>query len=352
MKKVKIGIIGVGGIANKHIAELLNCEDAEIVAICDINPAAIEAKNAKLHLPAEKCYSDYKELIADPDVEAVEICTPNHLHAEMAIAALEAGKPINLEKPIAMSYREALDIVDASKNVARPNMTCFSYRFKPAVRYAKHLVDSGALGEITGLNVAYLKNSALWEGRRLEWRFVKEYAGTGVLGDLGVHLIDMTRYLVGDLKSVCGDTEIVIKERKKLDSDEIGKVETDDYCAFMAKVGDNVHANFTITRCALGNANTIKYDIYGTEGVISFNLNNPDVLNVCVGEIDKECNGIHTVKVPARFARGQEQTFIDVASGKTLTDVPVVADGVDCQRILDAILLSTEQKRWIDVDSL
>ena len=99
-------------------------------------------------------------------------------------------------------------------------MMCFSYRFMPAVRYAKHLVEAGAIGSIVGLNVAYLKNSAYWEGRPLEWRFEKEKAGSGVVGDLGVHLIDMTRFLVGEFKSVFAMQNTVVKDRQKLDSEE------------------------------------------------------------------------------------------------------------------------------------
>ncbi len=349
---VRVGIIGVGNIANTHISQLQKVSDCKITAICDIDLRQLKKVGDRLGLDEAHRFVDYKELIACADVDAVEICTPNYLHVLMAVEVVKAGKPVEVEKPLACNLEQTKAIEEALKENPVPNMMCFSYRFRPATRYAKWIIEQGMIGDIVSIDVAYLKSSAFMVGRRLDWRFVKEYAGTGVLGDLGVHLIDMTRYLVGELKSVCGDTEIVVKERKKLDSEELGKVETDDYCAFMARVGDNVRANFTITRCALGNINTIKYDIYGTEGVISFNLNNPDVLDICVGEIDKECNGIHTVKVPARFSHGQEQTFIDIASGKNVSDVPVVTDGVTCQRILDAILLSTEQKRWIDVDSL
>ena len=102
MKKVRIGIIGIGGISAKHIDELLKCENAEIVALCDIDEKALAKGREKTGVLIEKCYTDYKALIADPDVDAVEICTPNHLHAEMARAVLAAEKPVNLEKPIAM----------------------------------------------------------------------------------------------------------------------------------------------------------------------------------------------------------------------------------------------------------
>ena len=115
VKMVRIGIIGLGGISQKHLRELCGCDNVEVVALCDIDPSAIERAKEKFCLHRASCYSDYRDLIADPCVEAVEICTPNYLHAQMAIAALEAGKHVNLEKPVAMSYEEALTIVDAEK---------------------------------------------------------------------------------------------------------------------------------------------------------------------------------------------------------------------------------------------
>jgi len=350
MKKIKIGIIGVGGIANKHIAELLNCEDAEIVAICDINPAAIEAKNQKLHLPLDKCYEDYKKLIADPDVEAVEICTPNYLHAEMAIAALNAGKPVNLEKPIAMNYAEACDIVKAAKDSGLLGMTCFSYRFKPAVRYAKQLVDSGILGQITGLNVAYLKNSALWEGRRLEWRFVKEYAGSGVIGDLAVHLIDLAQLMAGNITGLFATQSIIVKERQRLDSDEFAPVETDDQCSFIASFACGANGTFCITRAAAGHGNTIRYDVYGTKGAISFDLDHPEILSICTGEGDPKNLKFETVDVPKEFYLDQERAFVDALSGKTDEIFPTLEHGAQGQLIVDAIIKSAAERRWVDIE--
>lgn len=191
------------------------------------------------------------------DVDAVEICTPNYLHVPMVIDAVKAGKPINVEKPLSINLSEAKKLEDALKNNTVPNMMCFSYRFKPAVRYAKEILNRKLLGDILSVNVEYLKSSAFMEGRRLDWRFVKEYAGTGVLGDLGVHLIDMAQFLLGDMTRVCAEAGIIVKQRKKLDSDELGNVETDDYCNFMADFECGAHGMFTITRCAIGHKNTI-----------------------------------------------------------------------------------------------
>jgi predicted dehydrogenase len=178
---------------------------------------------------------------------------------------------------------------------------------------------------------------------------VKEYVGCGVIGDLGVHLIDMTRYLVGDFKTVYASTEIIVKQRQKLDSDEYADVETEDLASFMAKLEGNVNANFLISRCAIGNSNTIKFEIYGTEGVLQFNLNDPSVLTVCVGDVDRETGSLHTVKVPAKYNMGQEETFIRAALGEKLENFPFVREGAACQKVVDAVMESARTDSVVKV---
>ena len=148
---------------------------------------------------------------------------------------------------------------------------------------------------------------------------------------------------------VCAEAGIVVKQRKRLDSDELGNVETDDYCNFMADFDCGAHGMFTVTRCAIGHDNTIKYDIFGTKGVLSFNLNNPDELSLCIGEIDVESYGMHTVSVPGKYKITQEQMFIDMASGKPCQYLPTVKDGIGCQKILDSLLESSENNCWISL---
>jgi predicted dehydrogenase len=260
----------------------------------------------------------------------------------MAMHVVAAGKALEVEKPLGVSCKGVDELLKSIDDAGVVNMTCFSYRFMPAVRYAKHLIEEGKLGKIVNVDVAYFKSSGFWLGRRLEWRFIKEYAGSGVIGDLGVHLIDMTRYLVGDFKTVYGTIETIVKQRQKLDSDEYGDVETDDLASFIAKLENNITANFLISRCAIGNENTIKFEIYGTDGVMRFNLNNPDELMVCIGEVDRETDSIHTVKVPQKYHIGQEETFINAALGEIPEDFPFVSEGAACQKIVDAILESAE----------
>lgn len=350
---IRIGIIGCGGIANgRHITELLNIKECKITALCDINPGALEKTAARLQLDPSHCFIDYRELIDCEDVDAVEICTPNYLHVPMAEYAAEKKKPVHVEKPLALCANETKHLKELLEQNQIPNMMSFSYRFFPAVRYAKSILDKGLIGQVVSVHVEYLKSSAFWEGRRLDWRFVKKYAGTGVLGDLGVHLIDMAQLLIGDFRQVSAMTGIVVKQRMKLDCDELADVETDDYCNFIADIqdqrtGETVAASFAITRCALGHANTIKYDIFGTEGVISFNLNNPEELGVCIGEVDKACDGLHTVKVPSKYKITQEQMFIDLLLGKSCQYLPTIADGIKCQRVLDAILESADTRTFV-----
>lgn len=348
---VRLGIIGMGGIANgAHLRGLGNASNVKITAICDIDENKLKACGDKLGIDPDKRFADYRDLIACDEVDAVEVCTPNNLHAEMAIAVLEAGKPLELEKPMGLCVDEALAIKAAEEKSGTFGMMCFSYRFMSAVRYAKYLIDKGSIGRILGINVEYLKSSALWEGRRLEWRFRKELAGTGVLGDLGVHLIDMARLLAGEFTSVSCDRKVIVKRRQMPDSDEWGDVTTDDICNFTAEINGEIPVSFAISRCCHGHSNTIKYDIFGDAGVISFDLNNPDILRVCIGEADINGDGLHTVKVPPKFRASQEQTFIDACLGKRGEYFPTVDDGVVSQKILDALCLSSDEGRRVYIE--
>lgn len=349
MKTVRIGIIGTGGISHKHIKELLACKDAKIVALCDIDEERLKAAAQETGVAPEKCYTDYRDLIADEEVDAVEVCTPNYVHAEMAIASLAAGKPVNLEKPVALNYEQALKIVEAEKNSNTFGMTCFSYRFMPAVRYAKHLVDAGAIGNIIGLNVAYLKSSAFFEGRALEWRFEKEKAGSGVVGDLGVHLVDLAQLLSGNIVELCSMYKTVVKERPTLDRKSTGTVTTEDACSFVARFACGAEGSFHVTRCAIGHVNTIRYDVYGDRGSVSFDLNDPTVLKICRGEGDPRNYKTETVQVPEEFYLSQEEAFVRAVLGKREALYPTLLDGAQGQRVVDAIIESGETGKWVTV---
>ena len=347
---VKIGIIGVGRISATHIAGIKKYGNSIITAICDIDEDKLNSVGDSLNIPKEFRFKNYIDLINCDEVEAVEICTPNYLHVPMAIDTVKAGKAVEIEKPLGLCVDEKTDeLINLINENHVVNMMCFSYRFKAAVRYAKHLIEKGLLGKIVNVNIQYLQSGVFIPNRRLEWRFVKEYAGSGTLADLGVHLIDMTRFLLGEFKQVSAMQSTVVKERMKLDSDEYAPVLVDDITSFVAKLDDDVIANFMVTKCAIGEDNTIIYEIFGTDGVIKFNLNDPSELTVCVGEIDKETKSIHNVKVPNEYNLGQEECFIRTVKGESLPYFPDVAEGVAAQRVVDAILKSAETNSVIKI---
>jgi predicted dehydrogenase len=267
----------------------------------------------------------------------------------MAIDVIKAGKSVNIEKPLSDAYDNVPELLDALEKSPQANMMCFSYRFRPAVRYAKKLIDEGKIGKVLTVHIEYLQSGSFIEGRRMEWRYVKSMSGTGAIGDLGVHLIDMTRYLIGEINAVCARKSTFVKQRKMLDSEEIGDVTTDDYCSFLADIEGGAVANFTVTRCAHGHSNTIKYDVFGTEGVISFNLNNSWELAVCLGLEEVKTVGLHTVRVPEEYNASQEQSFVDIALGRFKEPVADIHEGARCQKIVDAISLSSEENKWIEI---
>lgn len=346
----RIGIIGLGMIANgRHIPELKNVKECKITAICDIDENKLKTVGDNLDIPSEFRFTDYNDLISCSEVDAVEICTPNHLHIPMATAAVKAGKALNIEKPLSIDLPSCEPLKLAIKENNVPNMMSFTYRFMPAIRYAKWIIDNGLIGDILNVDVEYLKDSGFIEGRRLEWRFEKEKAGTGVLGDLGVHLIDMAELLGGKITSVCGFTDIIVKERMRLDSDQLAPVETDDYCSFICTMENNVKGNFVISRCAVGKGNSIKFDVYGTKGVICFDMNNPDVLGIYSKISDISNEKLKTIDVPKQFHTTQEAEFVKMLCGEKCDIFPTIDDGLRSQKILDAILESSKKHCWVNI---
>lgn len=350
-ESIRVGLIGCGGIANKHLNELSNGKGCEIYALCDINEDRLRIDGEKYNVPIERRFKDYHELINLPGVDAVDICTPNCLHVPMSKAAVEAGKPFCCEKPLGISYDETLELEKAADEKGIKSMVCFSYRFLPAVRYARHLVDEGKIGKVITFYAQYFKSSAFMKDRRLDWRFVGKDARYGVSGDLGVHILDLASFLSGDVTSLAADLGIAVHERRRLDSDEFAPVETDDFCHFLAKFDSGASATFSITRAAYGNTNTIRVEVYGETGAFRFDLNHPEKLEYYTGGI-KEGNAIEhmeTIDVPKEFYTSQMQCFIDLLRGEPDRYIPNLHDGVKLQRVLDAILESDKKRAWVNI---
>ena len=182
-----------------------------LVAICGRTEDAV-AEAAKRY-GFERYYTDWRSLIKDDEVEVVDNCLPNNMHAEPCIAAAEAGKHVICEKPLAATLEDAKAMCEAVEKAGVKNMTAFNYRFVPAIQLAKKLIDEGYIGRILQYRAVYLQEWIMDPNFPLVWRLRKNVAGSGALGDLGAHIIDLARFLVGDVSSVCGLTETFIKER-------------------------------------------------------------------------------------------------------------------------------------------
>ena len=265
---IRIGSVGVGGIwSGVHEPGIRKSPNLELVAICDIDREKLDAVGEKYGIPAERRFTDYHDLIHCPDVDAVDICTSNDAHFEIAMAAIEAGKPYDLEKPITMTAAQAKQLAQATRVKALPNMVCFSYRFKAAARYARELIASGKIGRVYHVDMQYFQ---AWGLPRFNtprvWRFVKSRTGSGALGDLGCHALDLVRFVTGkEYTRLVGHVGTYVHERQNLDGTGMGPVDVDDFCNYMADMEDAISVSFQITRFGYGRGNYQRMEIYGSE---------------------------------------------------------------------------------------
>lgn len=351
MEKKRIGIIGFGGIAQHHSNLYKECPEAEIAAICDIKPAALE--RAKEKWPNAKLFTDYKEMIASGLVDAVDICTPNYLHCPIANAALDAGLPFSSEKPLGMSYEETLALQKRAEELGIPTFLCFSWRYKKYMRYMKAMIESGSLGEIYHIYVRCIKDSGLIPNRKLEWRFDKTKAGSGVLCDLGSHMIDAVRFFGQEYDSIYATTGIAIKERQREDSDEIAPVTTDDYANVIATLKSGIDVTISVSRNCKALSQWTEFAVYGSEGMIRYSSGRGETLEMAIGPdaaIDKR--NIREVEPPEIFEANQSQAYLDVLFGRENPYTAKLADGVLAQAVLDAALKSADEHRVVKISEI
>ncbi|MEJ7654936.1 MAG: Gfo/Idh/MocA family oxidoreductase [Chloroflexia bacterium] len=223
----------------------------------------------------ESCETDYRRLMARDD-GLVDVSTPGNTHFEIVMAALEAGKHVLCEKPLANTLAEARQMAEAAKQAGVINTVNFNYRRAPAVQLAHRLIESGRIGTIRHWRAVYLQDWIVDPDFPLVWRLQKELAGSGALGDLGAHIVDLAHFLVGPISQVAGATETFIKDRPTLaasDSSlgatagqERGQVTVDDAAVFLARFGSGALGTFEATRFATGRKNYNSFEINGSEG--------------------------------------------------------------------------------------
>lgn len=317
----------------------------------------------------ETTATDWRDVVDEVDV--FYNLGPNHVHAEPAIGALEAGTPVLCEKPLANDLESAERMADAAEAAGEdvPTATAFNYRFVPAIQYAKNLIDAGELGEIRHFRGRYLQDWLVDPDEPWSWRNDAEMAGSGALGDLGAHTVDLARFLVGDVERVSGHLRTFVDERPVADggdgedSDETREVTVDDAYSAQAELEGDVMATFEASRFATGHKNDHAIEVHGSEGSLKFSLERLNELEV----LRDDNRGYETILVtdesdpyvdhwwPPGHVVGWEHTFVHenyeflsaVAEGGDYA--PNFADGLAVQKALAAIQESDERGEWVTV---
>lgn len=228
MNKLNVGVIGCGSIAKyRHLPEYALNEHVNIAAVCDINEDRAKEIAKQYHA---KCYTNYEELLADQEIAAVSVCTPNYLHAPVSIAALKAGKHVLCEKPMATTKQEAEDMIEAAKLSGKKLMIAHNQRFVPSHRKAKEIIESGQIGKIFSFRTAFgHPGPESWSADGKDsWFFRKREAVMGAMGDLGIHKADLIRYLLGEeVSEVAAFVETLAKEQTDVDDNAVCILKTE-----------------------------------------------------------------------------------------------------------------------------
>ncbi|QGG54870.1 Gfo/Idh/MocA family protein [Paenibacillus sp. B01] len=346
MAALKIGFIGVGGIASFYADGLKKIPDAEIWSICDSSPEPLERRRVEWGLPAARVYEEPEAMLRDPELDAVMIGTPNESHYGLAKLAIASGKPFALEKPVAMDAAEAAELAQLLKASPIPHLICFSYRYKKAARYARQLIKEGRLGKILHVHSQYMQGWAMDERIPLVWRFRKEKTGSGAIGDLGSHILDLTRFLIGDTERVVADAGTIVPQRDLLDGSGQGEVDVDDFCHVLSRLEGGISSTMAISRFASGRGNYQRIEIFGTQGALVYRLEEDDTLRI---RLDGD-EAFRAVDIPEAFHADQMRSFVQLLQGGGDGLDATIEDGLANQRAVDAIVESFEQQRWIAIE--
>src|SRR6187399_634889 len=257
-----------------------------------------DVQKAARTLGWDEAATDWEALVNRPDIDIVDICTPGDSHAEIAIAAARAGKAVLCEKPLANTVKEAEQMLAAVTKAGVVHMICHNYRKAPAVTLARQIIDEGRLGRLYHFRGTYLQDWVADPNVPLYWRLQKEKAGSGALGDIASHSLDLAHYLVGPVTEVSAALETFVKERPLPDNPKKkGRVTVDDASASIVRFGNGALGTIEASRFATGRKNYNRFEINGSKGSIAFNLERLNELDVYFTDDDGAVQGFHNVMV-------------------------------------------------------
>ena len=376
MKELRIGMIGYGFMGKAHTNAYLQAGrffkseyKPVLKALCARN--ADKAKGFADNWGYESIETDWRQLLKRSDIDAVDICTPNNLHKEIAIEAAKAGKMILCEKPLAMNTAEGEEMVAAVEKAGVPNMVWYNYRRLPAVTMIKQIVASGKLGRIFHYRANFLQdwtiNADVPQGGAATWRLDVEAAGSGVTGDLLAHCIDTALWINGSIKDVSAMTETFVKERVHAETGKKAPVGIDDACSFFCHFNNGSLGLFESTRYARGHKALYTLEINGENASLAWDLHDLHRLKYFDYADESSVRGWRSIHVSdgnqpymanwwvPGLQIGYEHSFThqvaDFLKGLETGEAahPTFRDALETQRVCDAVLASAKDRQWKNV---
>ncbi|MEM7114695.1 MAG: Gfo/Idh/MocA family oxidoreductase [Chloroflexota bacterium] len=388
MQTINIGVIGMGWMGTVHSRSYAAIKDKFFdggirprLVICADNVPKRGAE-AKERFGFEEATTDWEAVINHPEVDAISITSPNFLHREMALAAIAAGKHVMCEKPIGLLPEDVAVVYRAAQEAGVMSFTGLNYRWVPLVQHAKKLIDEGKLGEITNYYGRFFAMYASDPLGQLSWRFLKEKAGTGALGDLMPHVADMAYFLAGPIKRLISTKETTVKERplpvpgrgthfsRGLPDDPKGEVTNEDYVGAMIEFANGARGTLELSRAIFGPKVENRFEIYGTKGAIKWNFETMDEMEVYLPDGSPERDGFVRIysgpDMPfyGRFQPGpaNNMSYDDLKVIEAFHFLQSIADGVQQEpsfasgyefaKAHDAMMRSWESGGWEDLRDL
>ncbi|HUB33315.1 MAG TPA: Gfo/Idh/MocA family oxidoreductase [Bryobacteraceae bacterium] len=383
MKRFKTAVFGTGFVGRVHLEGIRRLGNVDLYAIGE--PQVEKAKHLAAEFGVEKVEADYRRILDDPAVDAVHICVPNALHCKIATDALQAGKHVICEKPLATSVEEARQLVEVARKAQRRNATFHNLRYYPMVQHMRRMREDGDLGDIMVLQGTYSQDWLLYD-TDWNWRIdSKENGPSRCMADIGSHWCDMAEHVTGlRITSLCADLQTFYKTRKRpkgpietfagkiLKPEDYVEVpiDTEDFGAVVFRMGDRTRGTFTANQLAAGRKNRLSIEIYGTKAGVAWDQERPDEL--WIGQrstanqiIVKDPSLMKDrarpfADLPGGHSEGYDDTFkqlfrrfyASIADPALEPDYPTFADGLRGLTVLEAELKSNQTHGWVDVPAV
>lgn len=384
-REIGIGVIGAGWLGDVHARAWARLRHhypdlpvrARFAAVADSVPAAAGRAQRKHGFAA--AYDDWRDLVADPAVEAVSVTAPNAMHREIGVAVAEAGKHLWIEKPVGLTPEDARAVAQAVETAGVQGTVGFNYRAVPAVVQLRDLVASGAIGAPTHARVHLLTDYAAHPLGLLTWRYTLASGGHGVLGDLASHAVDLTRFVLGDLARLVAETAVFVPERPLpvpgaatyghglgAEGDPTGQVENEDYVSALVRTADGVLVTLECSRVAVGEQNHYAIEVHGTQGLVAWDFRTPGELRLSTGDrfadqpsqrllVGPSAGDYAHFQPGSGLAMSYDDTKVvelagfvrSVLSGKA--EGPQLVDAVASAEALEAMVRSAAGAGWVDV---